>query len=507
MACCAPGDEDIELDFVAWKEAADKCLPEYHGIVAEALSLLNAFPVKQLPQVLKQAKDHSTQARRVSKQKADEVNHCACMSWDSPFYVLAVGRGSPSGLRADAVAGLVSLLAGTKPTNKYLAQAALYALARIFAASKDEIISKRICKVWMEHENSDVRDDAFLSLYLIDNLDVIRYVETMRDLMQSTTKIDQAGAFWRRCPDKKLLPESRLKWDYVKNIFRDTVTKPDTMLFALLRLRILTVNELADFVDAQELCDVLLESVIRNPFITRLVLQASFLLLRCHPELVKKASQTTQEDLLDAAAEFCESSVFREVRHVARVFRKEFGDSALQVDELLGVPEKIDKKAIKASLVQQYAQLEDSTNGPLNVFRRQYNDDLLAYLRAGRKLKRGLWREAPGSKDYPGFVGLYYILLEVEDIPGEVISELLARRISMIRLMTLVHISVAKRTSFWSQVVTAVANDPNNEVRECGLKVLENLGVTRQQAANASRDSRLLELIGEMLRRERHNLV
>jgi hypothetical protein len=269
----------------------------------------------------------------------------------------------------------------------------------------------------------------------------------------------------------------------------------------------LTVNVLSNVVKAQELCDVLIENVIKNPFSTRLVLQASLLLFRCHPELLEKSSQATKETLLDIAAEFCESSVFREVRLVAKGFRKDFGDKNLKVDELLRVPEKIDKTAIKALLEKEYPQLAQASSGPVPILRSQFNNDVLAYLRASRNFKKGLWEEAPGSKDYPGFVGLYYILLEVEDIPGEVIAELLARRINMIRLMTLVHVSLAKRTAFWSQVVGAVATDPNVEVRECGRKVLDSLGVTREQAANASRDSRLLELTGEMLRRERHNLV
>jgi hypothetical protein len=294
MACIAcSGANEEDAPFVAWQEAAEKCLPEHGGTIVEALSLHTppAKPMTDLPASVAAARrssqDPSNKARRISKQNADKVIKSACMAWETPFYVLAVGRGSPSGLRPDVVAGLLALLVGHKPTDMNRTQAALLSLARIFAARKDRLISDRICSIWENHENYDVRKDALLAIFLLGNQDVMRYTFSMRDLLVSTSSGQQATSLWSFCADQSLNPEvqKKLDWKKIQQILTGD-SQDNTITFAFIRLRNCPQYELEAMVKPEQLFEVVVKNVLKNAHSRRLVLQAAFCFIFAHKALV-----------------------------------------------------------------------------------------------------------------------------------------------------------------------------------------------------------------------------
>jgi hypothetical protein len=508
MTCCNRNDNQVadpnNKVFVPWQEAAE-LLPEHCGIIAEALRLIDAVSDREVSIAQRQAKDHLTQAKRVSKQKADEVLSRACSSWDNPFYIVAVGRGSPSGLRPDVVAGLLSLLVGTKPTSKHLAQAALLSIARIFVGSKDEIIGSRVLAVWMDHENSDVRDDAMLTLALLGNADVIAYAEIVRDMLQTTGSVGQASKLWHFCHEKALRPETKFDWNKIKRALTSGQgARSLDQNFALFRLRLMPTSELYKELDIKEMIQVLLDSVLKSRVSSRIAVLGALSILRCHCQLPLQIPKDSKEDLLNAVAELYATNVYREVREQAANYLRESDDPRVEVTELIqSLPEKIDRQKIKASMLEKYPGLEDSEKGLVNVLKSQYGGDILAYIRASQALAGGVWREAPGSKDYPGIVGLYFALVEIEEVPGEVISKLLAHRQYVERFMALVHVCVARRTAFNMQVAFMVADDPISTVRVCARKVAEHLGAVQATDTEAY----LRKSYESLINSERQNVV
>jgi len=158
---------------------------------------------------------------------------------------------------------------------------------------------------------------------------------------------------------------------------------------------------------------------------------------------------------------------------------------------------------MKSQLIDKYPGLGDSGSGPVSILKSQYGGDILAYLTASRALDGGLWKEAPGCKDYPGIVGLYFVLLEMEEVPGDVVSKLLARRQYVERFIILMHICVAKRTAFSAQVAYLMTDDPISVVRGCASKVLEHLGSVQV----TDHDAYARTLYERLISKERENVV
>ncbi len=140
------GEQPPEVTYLPWEAAACACLPEHRDKLAKA----GAFGGSGAPIAGGQ--------QSPSKQDVDAIIQEKAVAWDSVFYVLAVGRGSREGLPSDCVPSLLSILTGCKITNRYLAEAAMLSLARLFAGTGNQLITDRITDLWESHEISNIRD-------------------------------------------------------------------------------------------------------------------------------------------------------------------------------------------------------------------------------------------------------------------------------------------------------------------------------------------------------------
>ena len=97
-------------------------------------------------------------------------------------YLLLVGRQPPQSVTPGIVQGLMSILRGSGKCSPFLLRGAILSLARLLHKVEDEGPGRRIlsdlraCKqmafaalkeIWMQNENSDVRDAAELGLKLV----------------------------------------------------------------------------------------------------------------------------------------------------------------------------------------------------------------------------------------------------------------------------------------------------------------------------------------------------
>jgi hypothetical protein len=313
-------------------------------------------------------------------------------------------------------------------------------------------------------------------------------------------------------------PDVKLEWttkhkaspgDGLKDkLLADDSAMHNVRVFVLLRLRIASEQEIEAVTSASELFGVIVDHVLARPFSRRLVLQAALCLVVAHAHLVSKISDTERERLLDAVADLAEVSVFYEVRQEAAVVLQTFADVRTKIMELFRMPERLDKLALKEFLVDKYPGLrptEADDSGVFYIFKRNYGSNFAHYIRACRDIKGGLHKFAPESQgEYPCIVALYYLLLQVEDIPGEVISELLASRRFLERKMALVHVGAAQRSAFRNQVVHIKSNDPIKDVRLGAEQALELLTAPVEALDSIERT---LQLYTELLDRERLNLV
>jgi len=335
----------------------------------------------------------------------------------------------------------------------------------------------------------------------------------MRDLMTlNQGGSEQITSLWHMCSDEKVHPEAKLDWPYLKSILSNENSRQDLLVFAILRLRIATGLQIQNDVSAPELCDVLVKHVLRNALSRRLVLQAALCLVdKIYDFLVLSLTGGQRESLLDSVADLAEVSVFKEVRKIASLILAKFGDGRAEIMVLLCVPsgQKLAKNELKGRLLDKYPALrptEEEESGVVGVLNRDYDGKFLNYLRACRALKSEKWIRSPGSNEYPGIVALYYLLLQVEDVPGEVIAELLASRRFVERRMALVHVGVSLRVAFRSQVIHKAVHDPIKDVRGCAAKVAELLPhVASEQGIKKAH--KMLELQTELLEKERANLV
>merc|ERR1712232_71376 len=111
--------------------------------------------------------------------------------------------------------------------------------------------------------------------------------------------------------------------------------KDSAPFFVLIRLRLMSVKELSDAVQAAELCDTVLNHVLRNHFSRRITYQAAIALLQSHPQLVERASASMQANLMDAVADLHQMCTFREVRMQAGAYRETFKDPGVEVVRVL----------------------------------------------------------------------------------------------------------------------------------------------------------------------------
>jgi len=394
----------------------------------------------------------------------------------------------------------------------------LLSLTRIFAGSKDDIVTGKISNVWETHENAAVREVAILSLAMIGNADRLRYIITLRDLLreESSEKVS-ASALWSFCPDVKIRPESKLDWALLKANMADKMSTMRHTMFSILRLCAAPPGSLEDRLNLTELFDTLKEHVICYPLSRPLVLQAAMLLVRTHGSAVEKLPQAERQDLLKCVADIWKTTVFTEVQQGALRVLQKFNDPRAKAIELLGSLKDATMTAMSAVMSEKvgHALSEASGKGKqeASVLADFYPDaemDVSEYasdpdrlLRVSKKSSGGLLAPVTNTTT-PGLVLLLFILIQSAEVPGELVNKLLASRHGMERICGLLHVRVTKRHSFRGQVFRLLVNDPLEDVRAWAASALTQLSTSKEVL---SQGDRLLELEREVLTTERHNLV
>lgn len=508
MFCITSGgnEEDALATFVPWKSAAKECLPEHLSSVYEALTISGSLTPNEARDLQVLLGDKYQKARRVSKQKADKAINDAPIAWDNLFYVLAIGRGSPSGLRPDAVAGLLALLVGHKPTSAQLSEAALFSLTRIFAGSKDEIVTSKILQVWEMHENVDVRQAALLSLFLVGNADRWRYVMFLRDILRGESAgqamdtngeefrkmVEQSGV-WASCPDREMVhPTIKFNWDYIKAVIEEKKQASKNVLFCILRIVAAEPATLAKNNVTAIMLFELVTKVLRDGLRRRLEVEAALLLVESKRDEVNKLPTEERQKLLDSVANLRKVTNFTEVKQAALKILKQHGDSRAKCLELFSNLKTLpmEQKPLKDALVAEYPELVSQSTGSADI--RQ----------SLRSVSMGGYDPTMGQ--LPSLVSSLYHLIESSDVKGEQVSRLLASRSWLERFCGLIHVGVQKRTAFRGRVLYLLTTDPLEDIRTWAAKALSVLPVGKEAI---SQSDRLVELQAQLLQRERLNMV
>jgi hypothetical protein len=344
---------EVQLDpFVPWEASVVLCLPEHGDRIREALQ---------------NAHNGIAEYAKTSRQKpvgteVDQILLDSPIAWGNVFYVLAVGRGTKEGLPHDAIPGLLAILRGMKPTSRYLAEAAMLSLARLYSGTKDAMISERIIELWENHEISNVRDCANLAMGMIDNEDVRMYIQAMGDI----SKVGDSHEVWRYCKNVELMPNAQIDW----GSFDERLSCVNPMrdrIFILIRLKNTPTKNVGDDKTKSFVFENLLEIVLLNVVDDRLVLQAALAVVSAHAEYVK-TQQRLLEDILGAVQDIRQMNAFREARKAAEALLKEFKDPFTRVFELFPAsPDTLERKALREKLTSKFSEFSSLPRSPLEV--------------------------------------------------------------------------------------------------------------------------------------------
>jgi len=443
-------EKDVQ-SFLPWKDVAVRCLPERINDIAK---YDGAFP-NGLP----------TPTKRPAPKEVDEIIDENCASWDNEFYVLAIGRGTKEGLPQECLSSLVAILEGGKVTTRWLCEAAMMSLARLYGGSQNAVISEIITDVWENHEISNVRDLALLALNIIGGKDNIMYCEAMKDI----DKIDNKHPAWQFCDGaaaKYVQPPQGIDWAH----FDDLLSGHRSMrarTFALLRLKNATTAELGS--EWKQVFGNVIEIVLSNVVDDRLVLQAALAAVTAHAAQFDKDTRL-KEDMLQQAQKIRQMCVFREGRKAAENVLKLFKDPFVTVFELFpGKPkeEKMNRQDLKDALSEKTAYMFMGLDGvdPMKVLKDEYNGDFAlcweeAILDATGKLSYAK------TKVYT-IIMLYYLVLNIDEMKPHHLQMLLASSNMFERYIGVVHIGIAGLIQHAGMVQNVVANESVSDVRGC----------------------------------------
>lgn len=454
----AQASEDEEVDFQPWEGAAVACLPEHSKKIAQALATGGATLRNNL--------------QNVSPEKVNQVILEKPVAWNSVLYVLAVGRGTREGLPSDCVPALLSILRGHKETDRYLAEAAMLSLARLYAGSRDRVISENITDMWESHEISNLRDAAMLSLNLIGNEDMLIYVNAMNKIDEITDK----DTVWRFCKDADTIPPARISGDF----FDESLSMQRRMrerVFSILRLKndagLANIGSQAD----QVMSD-LHEIVLLNGVDDRLVLQAALATLIAHKGYFEKAPIHVKENALAAVRDIAQISAYREVRNAAKKVLKEFNDPFNRAFEVFANPKntpnfKLEREALKKELDSKFPEFTSLNRSPMAVLNNQFYGDF-------EKLWDHVISDPTSELGYEttkiyDTVMLFYFALHVEEWPTRMIRKFLASNNMFYRYIGMIHIGVGRLMQHRKAVVHILDTDSISDVRDCSKFILAQL--------------------------------
>ena len=121
--------------------------------------------------------------------KAALLNGCP-VAFDSVWYIAALSKVPVSLLGDQLHAGLVACLSSaTQGHDRFIAQMAVIAIGWLHRGSRNGLLSRRLLQVWENHEISNVRVDAALSLQTIAHPAYVALLRVAQNLpgMQSAT--------------------------------------------------------------------------------------------------------------------------------------------------------------------------------------------------------------------------------------------------------------------------------------------------------------------------------
>ena len=125
------------------------------------------------------------------EDKAKLLNACP-VAFDSVWYIAALSRLPVSLLGVQLHAGLVACLSSaTQGQDRFIAQMAVIAIGWLHRGSRNGLVSRRLLQVWENHEISNVRADAALSLHAIAHPAYMALLRTAQNLpsMQRATEM------------------------------------------------------------------------------------------------------------------------------------------------------------------------------------------------------------------------------------------------------------------------------------------------------------------------------
>jgi hypothetical protein len=404
-------------------------------------------------------------SQKPTPAQVDDVISEKPAAWDIAFYLLAVGRGTKEGLPKNSVPSLLAILGGCKPSSRYLAEAAMLALARLYSNSEDAMISKRIAELWENHEISNVRDCALLALHFIGDSDTLAYCKAMSNVDQITNE----DPIWRFCPKPALKPPNAIVW----RAFDESLSMQRPMaerVFLLLRLKNASSESIGS--EMQQVFENLLEIVLLNVVDDRLVLQVALAAVIAHSAYLN-SKPFLLEGILQATRDIRQMNAFREARAAAGNVLKHFNDKFTRVLSLFpGKVETLEREDLKKALLSQFPEFNSLTRSPMAVL--EDSEGFPAVLQEIKDQNNQYELSFARSQIYE-IVMIYYFALNIEELPRRYLEPFLYSSNMFERYIALVHIGVAGITSMQNAVDYILEHDSISDVRGCAEAVLREL--------------------------------
>jgi hypothetical protein len=439
--------------YLPWQAAVVACLPEHYDIWSRAITRLE-LAVPRVPSL------------KPTPAQVDEVISEKPAAWDIPFYLLAVGRGTKEGLPKNSVPSLLAILGGCKPSSRYLAEAAMLALARLYSNSEDAMISKRIAELWENHEISNVRDCALLALHFIGDSDTLAYCKAMSNVDQITNE----DPIWRFCTNRALKPPNAIVW----RVFDECLSMQRPMaerVFLLLRLKNASSESIGN--EMQQVFENLLEIVLLNVVDDRLVLQVALAAVIAHSSYLR-TKPFLLEGILHATRDIRQMNAFREARAAAGNVLKHFEDSFTDVLSLFpGKVETLEREDLKKALMSKFgAKFNKLPRSPMKVLESSADfDEVLQEI----KDQNNQYELSFARSQIYEIVMIYYFALNIEELPRRHLEPFLYSSNMFERYIALVHIGVAGMTSLQTAVDYILEHDSISDVRGCAEAVMRQL--------------------------------
>jgi hypothetical protein len=462
------GNVPQAVTYLPWQAAVTACLPEHAETWSKALTRFElAVP--------------RTPSTKLTPEQVDEVISEKPVAWDDIFYLLAVGRGTKEGLPKESVPSLLAILDGFKPSSRYLAEAAMLALARLYSNSNDAMISNRIAELWENHEISNVRDCALLALHFIGHADTLEYCKAMSNV----DKVTDEDPIWRFCGKVSLKPPNPIDWQ----TFDESVSMQRPMaerVFLLLRLKNASTASIGK--EVRQVFGNLCEIVLLNVVDDRLVLQVALAAVIAHSDYLK-SKPFLLEGILQATRDIRQMNAFREARAAAGKVLEHFQDSFTRVFSLFpGKVETLKCEDLQKALLSKFPEFNSLTRSPLEVLEKVSQGDFQQVLQEIKDHNAHYELSFAKSKIYE-VVMIYYFAIHMQEMPRRLLEPLLYSNNMFERYIALVHIGVRGIMSHQNAVEYILEHDSISDVRGCAEAVAGQLNEIHQKLSSSNTQS------------------